>query len=30
MKYINPVDDAKGNSEALIAFRDKLGLYIKF
>jgi|TARA_R110000824_G_scaffold105368_4_gene249303 hypothetical protein len=26
----NPVDDAMGNAEALIAFRDKLGLYIKF
>jgi DNA polymerase III epsilon subunit-like protein len=26
----NPVDDAKGNAEALIAFRDKLDLYIKF
>jgi hypothetical protein len=26
----NPVNDAKGNAEALIAFRDKLGLHIKF
>tara|TARA_R110000796_G_scaffold162503_1_gene279261 strand:- start:7726 stop:8250 length:525 start_codon:yes stop_codon:yes gene_type:complete len=25
----NPVDDAKGNAEAIVAFRDKLGLYIK-
>jgi len=24
----NPVDDAKGNAEAIVAFRDKLGLYI--
>ena len=26
----NPVDDAMGNAEALIAFRDELGLKIKF
>jgi len=26
----NPVDDAMGNAEALIAFRDKLGLNIKY
>jgi hypothetical protein len=26
----NPVDDAKGNAEALLAFRDKLGLKIRF
>jgi len=26
----NPVDDAMGNAEALIAFRDKLGLKIKY
>lgn len=26
----NPVDDSMGNVEALIAFRDKLGLNIKF
>lgn len=26
----NPVDDAKGNAEALLAFRDQLGLNIKF
>jgi len=26
----NPVDDAMGNAEALIAFRDELGLNIKF
>lgn len=26
----NPVDDAKGNAEALLAFRDKLGLKIQF
>jgi DNA polymerase III epsilon subunit-like protein len=26
----NPVNDAKGNAEALIAFRDELGLNIKF
>ena len=26
----NPVNDARGNAEALIAFRDKLGLNIKF
>lgn len=26
----HPIDDAKGNCEALIAFRDKLGLNIKF
>ena len=26
----NPVDDAKGNAEALIAFRDELGLKIKY
>ena len=25
-----PVDDAKGNAEALLAFRDKLGLKIHF
>ena len=25
----NPVNDAKGNAEAIIAFRDKLGLLIK-
>lgn len=30
VKYINPVDDAKGNAEAIIAFRDKLGLKINF
>ena len=26
----NPVDDAMGNAEAIIAFRDKLGLKIQF
>jgi len=26
----NPVDDAKGNAEALLAFRDKLGLKVQF
>jgi len=26
----HPVDDAKGNAEALLAFRDKLGLKIRF
>ena len=26
----NPVDDAQGNAEALIAFRDELGLKIKY
>lgn len=26
----HPVDDAKGNAEALLAFRDELGLDIKF
>lgn len=26
----NPVDDAKGNAEALIAFRDKLGFVVSF
>ena len=26
----NPVDDSMGNAEALIAFRDKLGLKINF
>lgn len=26
----NPVDDAKGNAEALIAFRDKLGFNVKY
>ena len=26
----NPVDDAMGNAEALLAFRDELGLKIKF
>lgn len=26
----NPVDDAMGNAEALLAFRDKLGFKIKF
>lgn len=26
----HPVDDAKGNAEALIAFKEKLGLKIKF